>query len=239
MQPLDWALGHCRLPDLSGKLTIMGATDQTQADKLSGDIADAILEGVFEPGSRLDEQSLATRYKVSRTPVREALRQLSATGLIEIRPRRGATVVRATTEQIETLFVAMGEIEASCARLAAMSMSPVERRRLQALQEAMLELVAREDREDYTAANLRFHGLIYAGAHNAVLAEIATSLRRRLMPYRRAQFRAKGRLARSHAEHEAVVRFILAGDPGAAHAAMLHHVSLVEDAFDQLATSAA
>lgn len=213
--------------------------DQTQADKLSADIADAILEGVFAPGARLDEQSLAARYNVSRTPVREALRQLSTTGLIDIRPRRGATVVQATAEQVEVLFVAMGEIEASCARLSAMSMSPVERRRLQALQDAMLELVTRDDREAYAAANLQFHTLIYTGAHNPVLAEIATGLRRRLMPYRRAQFRAKGRLPRSHGEHASVVRAILAGSAGEAHAAMLHHVSLVEDAFEQLATTAA
>ncbi len=61
-----------------------------------------------------------------------------------------------------------------------------------------------------------------------------SSLRRRLAPFRRAQFRAEGRIARSHAEHAAVVKAIVACDAAAAHAAMFHHMSLVEDAFGQL-----
>jgi DNA-binding transcriptional MocR family regulator len=62
----------------------------TRAEQLCAEIADAILSGELTPGSRLDEQGLADRYQVSRTPVREALRLLAATGLIEVRPRRGA-----------------------------------------------------------------------------------------------------------------------------------------------------
>ena len=114
---------------------------QTHTDKLAGEIADAILSGAFPPGFRLDEQSLAQRYNVSRTPVREALRQLAATGLIDIRPRRGAVVAQVTPAQLEELFVAMGEMEATCARLAAIRMTPVERRRLQSLHDGMAELV--------------------------------------------------------------------------------------------------
>jgi DNA-binding GntR family transcriptional regulator len=206
---------------------------------LAGEIADAILAGELPPGSRLDEQGLAARYSVSRTPVREALRQLGASGLIDIRPHRGATVAHVTHAQLEELFVAMGEIEATCARLATMSMTPVERRRLRALHDRMETLVEEEDGDAYAEANLAFHGAIYAGAHNAVISEIAIGLRRRLLPYRRAQFRAPGRLPRSHAEHGAVLRAIAAGDAAGAHAAMLEHVSLVEDAFEQVASVAA
>jgi len=211
----------------------------TRSERLAGEIADAILTGELSPGSRLDEQGLAARYSVSRTPVREALRQLGASGLIEVRPHRGATVAHVTHSQLEELFVAMGEIEATCARLATMSMTPVERRRLRALHDGMASLVESDDRDGYAEANLAFHGAIYAGSHNAVISEIALGLRRRLLPYRRAQFRAPGRLPRSHAEHGAVVRAIVAGDAGGAHGAMLDHVSLVEDAFEQIASAAA
>jgi DNA-binding GntR family transcriptional regulator len=169
--------------------------------------------------------------------VREALRQLGASGLIAIEPHRGATVAHVTRAQLEELFVAMGEIEATCARLAAMSMAPLERRRLSALHHHMAALVAAKDREAYAEANVAFHGAIYAGAHNAVIAEMATGLRRRLLPYRRAQFRAAGRLSLSHAEHGEVVRTILAGDVAGAHSAMLHHVNLVEDAFEQVSVA--
>jgi DNA-binding GntR family transcriptional regulator len=212
-----------------------GFDSATRADTLAGRIADAILDGELAPGTKLDEQSLALRYGVSRTPVREALRQLGATGLIETRPRRGATVAHVTPEQLEMLFVAMGEIEAACARLAALSMSPIERRRLAALHDRMAVNVACGDEEAYAEANLAFHGAIYAGTRNPILEEIAIGLRRRLLPFRRAQFRAPGRLRRSHAEHAAVVEAIRAGNAAGAHAAMLHHVSLVEDAFDEIA----
>lgn len=216
-------------------MAIMSSENPTLTEKLATAIADGILDGTFKPGMHLDEASLAYQHGVSRTPVREALRQLTTSGLIDMRPRRGAIVSKATQEQVESLFVAMAEMEATCARLCALSMTPVERRRLQARHEAMTGLAAGGDPDAYSNANVAFHSAIYAGAHNAALAEFAMSLRRRVGPFRRAQFRMEGRLTRSNQEHDAVVRAILAGDAAAAHAAMLHHVSLVEDAFEAFA----
>lgn len=217
----------------------MQAGNPTLAEKLATAIADGILAGTLKPGLRLDEVSLAAQHGVSRTPVREALRQLTASGLIDMRPRKGAIVSKATREQVENLFVAMAEMEATCARLAAMTMTPVERRRLQARHEAMRTLAEAGNPEAYSDANVAFHSAIYAGAHNAPIAEFAMGLRRRVGPFRRAQFRVEGRLSNSHEEHDAVVRAILAGDAAAAHAAMLHHVSLVEDAFEAFAATSA
>ncbi len=207
----------------------------TRADRLADEIAASVLSGEFKPGLRLDEKTLAERYAVSRTPVREALRQLASTGLIDIKPRRGATVVRATSAQLETLFGAMAEIEATCARLSALSMTPLERRRLSSFQESMSEFVEKNDAEAFASANLTLHTQIYQGAHNSVLSDFAVGLRRRLAPFRRAQFRTKGRLPRSHGEHKKVVDAIVSGDATAAHAAMFHHMSLVEESFERLA----
>ncbi|MDP9055817.1 MAG: GntR family transcriptional regulator [Pseudomonadota bacterium] len=204
------------------------------ADKLGEVLAEAILAGEFAPGARLDEQQLAERFGVSRTPVRETLHQLAMTGLIEIRPRRGAFVARVTPAQLEELFVAMGELEATCARLSAISMSPTERRRLQAHQDNMGVIAEAGDTGAYAEANHAFHTMIYAGAHNSVLAEMTAAMRRRLLPFRRAQFSLEGRLPRSHAEHASVVKAIVRGNADAAHAAMLHHVTLVEASFEEL-----
>ena len=206
-------------------------------ERLSSEIAEAIVAGELSPGSRLDEQALAARFGVSRTPVREALRQLGTTGLVEVRPRRGAVVAQASGAQLAELFVAMGEIEATCARLAAHSMTPIERRRLAALNDAMRDLAEAGDTPGFSQANTSFHGAIYAGAHNAILADFALGLRRRLQPYRQAQFRLPGRLARSHAEHTVVVEAIVHGRAEEAHAAMLHHVNLVETSLEDLVTS--
>lgn len=209
----------------------------TRTDRLVRDISDAILAGEFVPGDRLDEHSLADRFGVSRTPVREALRQLATSGLVEVRPRRGAVVASLTAERLAELFGAMAELEATCSRLSAIGMTPFERRRLEAHHEAMETFVTGNDPEGFAAANLTFHTMIYAGAHNGPLAEMAAGLRQRLLPYRRAQFHTPGRLPRSHAEHGAVVEAITAAAAAAAHAAMLRHVSLVEDSFERLASA--
>lgn len=213
----------------------MQSDNPTLTEKLATAIADGILNGTLQPGLRLDEIGLAQQHGVSRTPVREALRQLTMSGLIDMRPRKGAVVSKATPEQVESLFVAMAEMEATCARLAAMSMTPVERRRLQARHEAMTVLAASGDPDAYSNANVAFHSAIYEGAHNAPIAEYTLGLRRRVGPFRRAQFQVEGRLTKSNQEHDAVVRAILSGDAAGAHAAMLHHVGLVEDAFETFA----
>src|ERR1700760_3844794 len=110
----------------------METDNPTLAEKLASAIADGILDGVLKPGARLDEVTLAQLHGVSRTPVREALRQLAMSGLIDMRPRKGAIVAQVTSDLLEDLFGAMAEMEATCARLSAVSMTPIERRRLQA-----------------------------------------------------------------------------------------------------------
>jgi DNA-binding GntR family transcriptional regulator len=213
-------------------------SNQTRAERLAGQISNAILSGEFQPGARLDEQQLAGRFGVSRTPVREALRQLATSGLIDLRPRRGALVASVTPEELQTMFAAMAEMEAACARLSALHMTQGERQELRQLQDTMAALVKGGDPDAYADANQAFHLSIYAGTHNPVLADFTAKLRSRLAPFRRAQFRAVNRLPKSWDEHHDVVEAIVAGDASGAHAAMLRHVDLVEDAFDQFASGA-
>ncbi len=198
---------------------------------LAEQIRTLVLNGDLSPGDKLDEQVLAERFEVSRTPVREALRQLASTGLIELRPRRGAYVSALTSAQREEIFIAMTELEATCSRLAAMSMAPLERRNLQRMHETMGELAGRGLVEEFERANEILHAMISKGAHNAVLSDLTTALRERLRPYRNTQFRSAGRLSHSHGEHDAIVRAIVSGDPAKAHAAMLHHLGQAGGAF--------
>jgi DNA-binding GntR family transcriptional regulator len=215
----------------------MDEAGSNRVSTLAGQIESLVIGGELPPGTKLDEQVLAQRFQVSRTPIREALRQLAVTGLIELKPNRGAFVTIVTPERLEEMFVAMAELEATCARLAAMSMSPIERRALQRLHERMAEMATRDLFDDFVEANESFHGLIYRGAHNSLLEEATSSLRRRVAAYRRSQFKTPGRLARSHAEHDAVVKAVISGDPARAHATMLHHVDLVEASFEKLLAS--
>ncbi len=109
----------------------------TRAEELRLQLADEIVRGALPPGSALDETEIARRFKVSRTPVREALRQLAASGLIDARAHRGAVVARPSVERLTGMFEAMAELEAICAGLAAERMLPAERHQLEAIHEEL------------------------------------------------------------------------------------------------------
>jgi DNA-binding GntR family transcriptional regulator len=206
---------------------------RTRTEDLRLQLADEIVRGIFAPGDPLDEIGLATRYGVSRTPVREALRPLSASGLVEIRPHRGAIVTRPSETRLLEMFLVMAELEGLCAGLAADAMSILERRELDRLHRQLGELVETGDPIRYALANERFHGAIYAGAHNGYLSELTLSTRARLAPFRRAQFRQSGRLADSFEEHDRIVRAILAADRPQAITEMREHIGTVKEAFDR------
>ena len=186
-------------------------------------LAEEIITGVLVPGQKLDERELAERFKVSRTPIREALRGLQERGMIEIMPRRGIVVAAISIEQLETLFEAQCELEALCARRAAESMTAMERKKLQHLHEQCAEQVAARDHQGYLETNEQFHRHIYAGTHNSVLVTMLGDLRDRLAPFRQAQTDVDRRLELSYDEHDAVVRSIINGEPEAAFAAMRDH----------------
>lgn len=192
-------------------------------------LADDIVEGVLLPGVRLDEAGLAERFATSRTPVREALRQLEAMGVVQRRPHRGVVVATVTAERLAQMFEAMAELEAVCARLAALRMTPKERHGLERLHLKAGEHVAAGHDARYEEANRLFHQAIYTGAHNDEIKALAEATRSRLAPFRRAQFRVAGRIAHSHAEHDQVVKAILAADAEAAATAMRVHLLTVRD----------
>src|SRR5215468_9545843 len=142
----------------------------TRAEELRLQLADEIVRGVLAPGAGLDETDIARRFSVSRTPVREALRQLVASGLVEARPHRGAVVARPTIDRLTGMFEAMAELEAICAGLAAERMPAVERARLEAIHEELRVLSHAGNPERFHSVNERFHNAIYAGSQNGYIA---------------------------------------------------------------------
>jgi DNA-binding GntR family transcriptional regulator len=210
---------------------------RTLAEELRLQLADDIVRGALTPGAALDEMELARRFRVSRTPVREAIRQLAASGLVEARAHRGAVVARPSEQRLIGMFEAMAELEAFCAGLAAERMTGAERRVLETAHEEMRALIHSGDPQRFHELNEAFHGAIYSGAHNGYLAEIALATRARVQPFRRAQFRNLGRLAKSHVEHGEVVNAILRGDRERAAAAMRVHIMTVREAYEVYAGS--
>lgn len=211
--------------------------DGLTVDQMVRAIADRIVTGELRPGEKLDEVSLAARFDVSRTPIREALGQLSAMGLVERRPNRGATVAVVTQDHLFSMFESMAELEAICARFAADRMTAEERRGLEREHQDSAGLVRSGAGEDYAAYNIEFHNRIYQGAHSKHIFELTTFTRSRLAPFRRAQFRLPGRLGQSWHEHDAIVTAIMRADAAAAGAAAKAHVSIVSEASAVFASS--
>ena len=209
----------------------------TRAEELRLQLADEIVRGALPPGTSLDETDLARRFNVSRTPVREALRQLVASGLVDSQAHRGAVVARPSIERLTGMFEAMAELEALCAGLAAERMSPTERYRLEAIHEELRLLSHAGNPDRFHEVNERFHNAIYAGSQNDYIAEITLATRVRVQPFRRAQFRNLGRLAKSQAEHDRVVVAILRGDKIGAAGAMRAHIELVRGEYEIYAVS--
>jgi DNA-binding GntR family transcriptional regulator len=207
----------------------------TRAEALAAALAEAITSGRLPPGMSLEEEKLAAAHAVSRTPVREALRLLGATGLVEQRPRRGAVVAWPDPQRLSEMFQAMAELEAVCAALCARAMGTKGRKALAARHAAMGRLAAAGRIDAYRAANVAFHEALYDGGGNAYLAEFAGTTRRRLAPFRAAQLVAGDRLSASHAEHGAIVEAILAGDPARAAAATRAHLAATEGAWAAIA----
>jgi DNA-binding GntR family transcriptional regulator len=209
----------------------------TRADLVREALADDIISGRVPPGTRLDEASLARRFSVSRTPVREALRELAATGLVRSRAHQGAVAATITEERIAELFETLAELEAVCARLSALKMAAQDRHHLEALHHRCGELVRSGNSDLYHAANADFHAAIRGGSRNSVLQEMVADLRRRFAPLSRAQFRGPGRLAQSYAEHDEIVRAILRGNAQQAYHAARQHALSIRRSFVDYAAS--
>lgn len=197
-------------------------------------LENAIVDGRFPPGAKLDPMALAREFACSRTPIREALQQLEASGLVRVAPKRGTFVSEWSVEELAERFEMMAELEAACARLAARRISEAELARLEAAHEACRREAEAGDVESYYAENSTFHTCIYEATHNQFLAGEAKRLHAVLQPYRRMQLQVRGRMVRSLDEHAAIVAAIRSGDDAAAAAAMRDHVIIQGDRFHDL-----
>lgn len=212
----------------------LNPTPVRRSEQLGEEIEERIVTGVYPPGMRLDEQELAAAFGVSRTPIREALIQLASIGLVDIRPRRGATVPEMSADRLCEMFEVMAELESMCGRLAARRILPAELARLRDAHQACEEARDAGKPDLYYQLNEVFHRRIYEASHNGFLAEQATALHRRLRPYRRLQLRVRNRMQSSFPEHAGIVEAIVAGDGEQAASLLRAHVVVQGERFTDL-----
>jgi DNA-binding GntR family transcriptional regulator len=192
------------------------------ADKLR----QKITMGDLTPGSSLSEVALAEEFGVSRTPVREALKQLQTEGLVEIRPRVGTFVSTPSRREITELFQMKELLEAAAARLLAFRGQVPELDRLRASVHAADAAVAAGDVEGYAELVHEFHELLIEGADNGKLEAHYRILMNQLAYHRlvRTSLSQPRRLANSNAEHHRVLEYIEAKDGDGAERVMREHV---------------
>ena len=225
-------------------------------ERLAGTIQARVLRGDVPVGTRLRQEALAEEFGVSRTPVREALRQLQATGLVELLPNRGAVVRGPSAREIREAYDVRAELEGLAARLAAERISDrdfVRLREAQALfRKSVTTLIARrarrpapwKDESVWVRANDLFHQAILDAAANgrlnATIADLHRSFPRDLTW---AALSQSSRLLEENVhQHDAILEAIEQRDPEEARRRMVEHVrsagELVSLHFEQRAESA-
>jgi DNA-binding GntR family transcriptional regulator len=188
------------------------------------EIERVILGGEFAPGDRINEKDLALRFGVSRGPIREALRSLEASGLIEQIRNRGVFVRRLSAEQAADIYDVRAVLFALAGRLMAAKATAEDIKVLRGFVTAMDEAIARDDPKDYLRGNFALHEFIVMQAGNPVLATQYLSLVKQLSLYRARNLTIVDSMRSSNDEHREMIEAIAAHDQERAAAAHLSHV---------------
>lgn len=201
----------------------MGSQTQMVMDTILAKI-DA---GVLDPGDVIAEDALIAELAISRTPLREALLQLEAHGLVSRQPRKGVVVFRPTLEEFLAILEVHAKLEGQAAGLAARRLSPARADALRGIVAACrAHHAAHGDGHpnEYYQLNLDFHRLVGEASGNPYLLEMIKSNARKLMAYYRARYRTVGAIKASAAEHAEIAQAILDRRSDEAEALMTRHV---------------
>jgi DNA-binding GntR family transcriptional regulator len=215
----------------------MSGEKRSNVQRLKDSLEDDIINGRRTPGERLDPERLGREFSVSRTPVREAIQQLVASGLVTVSPKKGTFVSRVGIEQLIEMFEVMAELEGMCGRLAARRITEGELAELVRAHERCEAAARAGDTDEYYYENEGFHDAIYTASHNAFLAGEARQLKQRLKPYRRLQLQVRQRMSGSLEEHREIVASIEKGDASAAERALREHVLIQGERFSDFVAS--
>ena len=194
-------------------------------DWVGATLREAILQGYFRPGEKLDQDLIAEELNVSRTPVREAVMMLEAEGFVEIRPRRGAFVVTLSRQDIHDICEIRGLLEAEAVRQAAPQVSESV---LDKMERSLDETQARFEAGDVAGhfeSDIFFHETIISLAENKLLQEMLGSLTNRIARLRHfAQLQPGQHLVESFQEHRTILQAMRRRDAEAAAEAMRVHL---------------
>ena len=204
-------------------------------DEVATLLRDQIFDGDLPPGTFIDEAVLCAGLKISRTPLREALKVLAVEGLVRHEPRRGSFVNQVTEQDLDDIFPVIALLEGRCAFEAARNASDADIAALDTLHTRLQEHARAKRIKDYYATNVTIHEAIITLANNRWLAQTIADLRKILKLARQQQLYAPGRLEQSLGEHLAIYAALRARDADSADAAMRVHITRQREALRALA----
>ncbi|MBS0426578.1 MAG: GntR family transcriptional regulator [Proteobacteria bacterium] len=204
-------------------------------DQVAATLREEIFAGTLVPGSFLDEAALCERLEISRTPLREALKVLTAEGLLRHEPRRGCFVAEVTQKDLDEIFPVIALLEGRCAWEAARNATDAELEALESMHEKLARHAKARRINEYYATNFAIHEAIISLADNRWLAQVIGDLRKILKLARLQQLHAPGRLDQSLSEHLAVFAALKARDSDGAEAAMRTHLNRQREALRAVA----
>lgn len=221
-------------PSTNDRLTDIRET--SLAKLVRDDMLSSILNGNLVPGQRINEPDVASRLKVSRVPVREALRELESSGIVVSRKHAGVFVRQLNPKEVQDLYQMRGLLDGFAGRCAAqlpMTERTALAQSLDASIQTMKQAVTQQQVAAYYAENLRFHWLLVESVGNQQLTETYRGTVQKLHISRMKNLARVADMRTSIAEHGAIVKALRSGDPVQCEALLARHVS---DAFGRLTT---
>lgn len=206
------------------KVIISVEGTDTLANVIRRKLADQILQGEFKPGSKLSEEGLAHRFSVSRTPIREAIRQLHVVGLVETTPRKGSVVKSVSNETLGHTYETAAELEALSAFWAATRATLQDRLQLSEVCEQGANACKLFNPEMFARSNRNFHDMISKMAKNPVLENVVSNFRLKVAPFQKAQFTDLEVMNKSQLEHCEICSAINSQDATEAKRLMKKHI---------------
>jgi DNA-binding GntR family transcriptional regulator len=216
------------MADASPRSTEAGAFDAPvpSSERVYRALKHRILAGMLEPGTRLVELQLATEFSVSRTPVREALKRLTAEGLIRVDPVRGIVVSDVDARELEEIFVVREVLDGLAARLAAERVSTTDLTKLNLLMDMMRDAARTGQWEGMVQANATFHDVLHQAAGNERLRHLTRNLLDFVRRFSTEAFASPERANAVLAEHEEIIHALETRDPDLAERVARRHVEI-------------
>lgn len=175
---------------------------QTLREKILETIREAILKGTLKPGEKVAEPELAERFGISRTPIREAFRQLESEGYLTVIPRKGAVVAALSEQDVQEYYAIKSILEGYAAELAAGNLTDKELEKLEAINNRLKQLAEEGDVKTFYRVHNEFHDLFLKASGNSKLMELIQQLGMKFSRLRMASLSVDGRMNISVAEHE-------------------------------------